>query len=416
MEWRNKLPSALVQVFFVFKFNVQWEVHSVIIVILDFLWSVVSAHTVHKVSTALRKLLHGFLNLFKLSSKLCDPYCGLHEWPGNISPTIVIKCKGYSGCLASVGVDWFREGRALPMCFVDSLNSYNAIMDQGKRAFDLLVVKCVSKNWWGINVFATAAARPSPLTGFPTGRFKSSTPSSFWAPAMAVQWAPKAWRTNEPLNIPLKLWNMLVIIQWNNIACTSLSSPSESLYAKWKFSRYHTAHSCWISLVGHYPIFELKKAMRTMIAIDLNGLCHESEMHCLAWIKKSSNWNQMNTWNAYQPIDHTGSCDLLRYIIKEGIPHNLHGRNNLPWWNCLWIQLTSKRVGMKAQHQILMSMPTGRWELLRLPLGLLTGISASMVTEVGVTATEVVFDFGAWEPECGFWHLADETESDGAGL
>ena len=58
--------------------------------------------------------------------------------------------------------------------------------------------------------------------------------------------------------------------------------------------------------------------------------------------KKSSNWNQMNTWNAYQPIDCTGSCDLLRYIIEEGVPHNLHDGNNLPWWNCQQIQLMSK--------------------------------------------------------------------------
>ena len=39
-----------------------------------------------------------------------------------------------------------------------------------------------------------------------------------------------------------------------------------------------------------------------------------------------------------------------------------------------------------------------------------------MVTEVGATVTEIVLNFGAWEPECGFWHLADGTKSDGVGL
>ena len=58
--------------------------------------------------------------------------------------------------------------------------------------------------------------------------------------------------------------------------------------------------------------------------------------------KKTSNLNQINTWNAYQLIDCTGSHDLLMYVIEEGIPHNLHDGNNLPWWNCPWIWLKSK--------------------------------------------------------------------------
>ena len=50
---------------------------------------------------------------------------------------------------------------------------------------------------------------------------------------------------------------------------------------------------------------------------------------------------------------------------------------------------------------------------------LLTWTSAFTVAEVEVTATEVVIVFGAGgaqELEHGFWHLADENVSDGAGL
>lgn len=82
------------------------KVSSVIIVIRGILRSVSGSYTVLDPRATLRELLRGPFDFLELGNRQRDPHRGLGERPGNVTPTVIIKCDGDSRLLAGVG---FRD-------------------------------------------------------------------------------------------------------------------------------------------------------------------------------------------------------------------------------------------------------------------------------------------------------------------